>query len=285
LSDQPYIVYLNGEYIPLADAKISVMDRGFLYGDGVYEVIPVFADKPLQLKAHLARLQNSLERISLDNPKSDAEWQEIFNELLDKNPGDDRMIYLQVTRGVYDKRDITIKPGYSPTVLVMLIHVPALDIAKVAEGIAAITVDDFRWNACDIKSTSLVANVMLRQQASAAGVQDAILVKNGIVTEGTASNVFVVKDGLVSTPPTGRTLLPGITRDLIIEIARNANITVQERNLNEAELYGADEIWMSSSTREIAPVIMLNGEPVGDGKPGPLWRQVVDDYQAYKAQL
>lgn len=285
MNEQSDIVYLNGEYMPVADAKISVMDRGFLYGDGVYEVIPVFAGKPLRLQSHLDRLQNSLNRISLDNPNSDEDWRAIFDRLIQDNPGEDRAIYLQVTRGTYPKRDLAIKPDYPATVFVMIMHVPSPNIAKISRGISAVTVDDFRWNACDIKSTALVANVMLRQQATEAGVEDAILIKNGIVTEGTASNVFIIKDGIISTPPTGQTLLPGITRDLVIEIARNANIKVQERHLNEAELYGADEIWMTSSTREIAPVIALNGEPVGDGKPGPLWQQVVDDYQAYKTQL
>jgi D-alanine transaminase len=285
LSEAPGLVYLNGDYLLPQDAKISVMDRGFLYGDGIYEVIPVFNGRPLRLDAHLQRLQNSLDRISLANPNSNTEWHAIFEQLLDKNPGDDRAIYLQLTRGEYPKRDLSISTEYAPTVFSMVMHVPAANVARISKGIAVITVDDFRWNACDIKSISLIANVMIRQQAAEAGVEDAIMLKGGMVTEGTASNVFIVKNGALKTPPLGRNLLSGITRDLVIEIARNASITVEEKEISKAELFDADEVWMTSSTREIAPVITINGETVGNGVPGRIWQQVTQDYQRYKSAL
>jgi len=271
--------------MPVENATVSVLDRGFLFGDGVYEVIPVFGNKLLRLDSHLIRLQNSLNRISLSNPKNDEEWADVFSALLEKNPGEDRAVYLQVTRGAYAKRDLAINTQYPATVFAMVLHVTPPAIEVVSKGISVITVDDFRWNACDIKSTSLLGSVMLRQQASAAKVEDAILIKNGVVTEGTASNVFLVKHGVLITPPTGLLLLPGITRDLVIEIAKNNAIVVEEREIQEAELYDADEIWMTSSTREIAPVIRLNGETVGTGAAGPMWERVMDLYQEYKQVL
>ena len=285
MNDSINTVYLNGEYLPVEQAKVSVLDRGFLYGDGVYEVIPVFHGRPLRLQQHLKRLDNSLGRISLDNPLRHEQWRHIFDTLLDKNPGDDRAIYLQVSRGVYPKRDLSIKQDYPATVFVMIMPVSKPDVARVSRGISAITVEDFRWQACDIKSISLVANVMLKQQAAAAGVEDAILIRGGHVTEGTASNVFIVKDGVLITPPVGNQLLPGITRDLVIEIAVNGNIILEERDIREAELFSADEVWMTSSTREIAPVISLDGEPVGDGRPGPVWQKVMALYQQCKDDL
>lgn len=285
MSDTPNIVYLNGKYLPGEEATISVMDRGFLYGDGIYEVIPVFDGKLLRAEEHLERLQNSLNRISLSDPFNNEQWLAIFSELLKKNSGEDRAIYLHISRGVYAKRDLGINADYPPTVFAMVLHVTPPDIDVVSAGISAITVDDFRWGACDIKSTSLVANVMLKQQAVDAGVDDAILIKNCLVSEGTASNVFIVKNNVLITPPTGHRLLPGITRDLVIEIAKNNAILVEEREIKEAELFYADEIWMTSSTREIAPVIRLNGEVVGTGSAGMMWKQMVDLYQKNKHSL
>ncbi len=279
------IVYLNGSYLPVAEANVSVMDRGFLFGDGVYEVIPVFGDNLLRVDEHLTRLQNSLHRVSMANPFNNDEWQKIFSQLLSKNQGEDRAIYLQISRGAYPTRDLTINKDYPPTVFVMVLQVTLPDMDVLSAGISVITVDDFRWQACDIKSTSLIANVMLKQQAKAEKVEDAILIRNGIVTEGTASNVFLVKDGAIFTPPTGVQLLPGITRDLVIEIAENNAIIVQQQEIKEAELYRADEIWMTSSTREIAPVIRLNGGAVGSGAAGEMWQRLMDLYQQHKRLL
>jgi D-alanine transaminase len=293
LNNTANIVYLNGRYLPVEEATISVMDRGFLFGDGIYEVIPVFGGKLLRADEHLNRLQNSLNRISLSNPFDKNGWLEIFSSLIDKNPGEDRAIYLQISRGAYVKRDLAIQknpavsdsPMVSATVFSMVLQVTPPDIDVVSAGISVVTVDDFRWNACDIKSTSLVANVMLKQQAGDANVEDAILIKNSLVTEGTASNVFLVKNNVLLTPPTGEQLLPGITRDLVIEIAKNNAIVVEERDIQQAELSTAEEIWMTSSTREIAPVIKLNGEIVGSGAAGEMWQRMMDLYQQYKQAL
>ena len=217
-----------------------------------------------------------------------------FFDFAGKNKGGDRAIYLQISRGAYARRDLSIPvqsdTGTGATVFAMVLHVEAPDIDELSAGISVITVEDFRWNACDIKSTSLVANVMLRQQAAEANAGDAILIKNGMVTEGTASNVFMVKNNVLITPPTGRQLLPGITRDLVIEIARNNAISVEEREIQEAELYDADEIWMTSSTREIAPVVTINGNAVNDNTggsavAGAMWQRMMGLYQQYKQTL
>ena len=279
------IVYLNGKYLPIEEATVSVMDRGFLYGDGIYEVIPVFGGELLRADEHLQRLQNSLDRISLNNPLDNKQWLNLFAELLQKNDGDDRAIYLQISRGVYAKRDLGINADFPPTIFAMVLQVTPPDIDVVSAGLSVITIDDFRWAACDIKSTSLVANVMLKQQAVEAGVDDAILLKNCMVNEGTASNVFIVKNNVLITPPVGHQLLSGITRDLVIEIAENNAILVEQRDIREAELFTADEIWMTSSTREIAPIVSLNGEKVGSGKAGEMWQRIVALYQANKNHL
>ncbi len=286
MNDTKNIIYLNGSYMPIETATIPVMDRGFLFGDGVYEVIPAFENKLLRIKGHLDRLQNSLDRISLANPHSEQQWEKIFSNLLSKNQATDKVedhaVYLQITRGVYPKRDLAIDLDYPATVFAMLLPVTPPDLERISAGISVITVDDFRWGACDIKSTSLVASVMLKQQAAAAEVDDAILIKNSMISEGTASNVFIVKNNILITPPTGHQLLPGITRDLVLEIAKKNDILVEVREIKEAELYTSDEIWMTSSTREIAPVILLNGKAVGVGSAGELWKRVVDLYQKYK---
>lgn len=278
-------VYLNGSFMPIEQATVSVLDRGFLFGDGVYEVIPVFGNNLLRVDEHLQRLGRSLSRISLDSPFSDTEWKQRFDELLVRNPGNDRAVYLQITRGAYEKRDLKTQPGIEPTVFMMTLDVPPVDLDVLRKGIETITIEDFRWNACDIKSTSLVANVMLRQQATNYGVLDAILIKGGNVTEGTASNIFIVKDNVLITPPTSRNLLPGITRDLVLELAGENDVKTEVRDVAATELRQADEIWLTSSTREIAPVVNLNDRNVGNGKAGPLWHKMINIYQEYKQQL
>ncbi len=279
------IVYLNGRVIPLAEATVSVLDRGFLYGDGVYEVIPVFGSQPLRLTDHLRRLQNSLDRISLKNPLTDDAWALEFNHLLEKNPGEDRALYLQISRGAYPARALAIKPEHPPTVFIMVMTVKKIDIETVARGIKVITIEDFRWDACDIKSTSLVANVMLKQQASVAKVEDAILLKQGYVTEGTASNVFMVMDNTLVTPPSGHHLLSGITREMVIDLAQENNLPVTIRPITQAELMQADEIWLTSSTREIAPVVQLDGKDISSGIAGPCWRRMMAWYQQHKRSM
>jgi D-alanine transaminase len=213
------------------------------------------------------------------------EWTVTLENLLLRNPGDDRGIYLQITRGAAEYRDLTPSPDLRPTVFIMVMHLKPVDPQQLEAGIDAITVDDFRWHACDIKSISLIANVMMRIQADNAGAVDAIMVRNGRATEGTASNVFVVKNGVLATPPKSRHLLPGITRDLVIELAENNNIDFEVREIDAHELESADEIWLTSSTREIAPVVRLNGNLVGDGRAGVLWKRMIMLYQQFKQEL
>ena len=279
------VVYINGEYLPQSQAKVSVLDRGFLYGDGVYEVIPVFSGKPLRLNKHLERLQRSMNRVLLDNPLTQEQWQEIFQTLLDSNPGGDRSIYLQVTRGAAPVRDLSLSTDVEPTVFVMVNDIKPVDFARLENGIEAVTVDDFRWKACDIKSISLIANVMIRLRANELNVMDAVMVRDGLVTEGTASNIFVVHQGMISTPPKSDCLLPGITRDLVIELARANGFKLEERDIKQDELETADEIWLTSSTREIAPVVKLDDHVIGDGVAGEYWKKIIAIYQDYKQEL
>ena len=279
------VVYINGEFLPQSQASVSVLDRGFLFGDGVYEVIPVFAGKPLRLNEHLERLQRSMHRVSLKNPLAREEWEEIFQTLLDRNPGGDRSIYLQVTRGAAPVRDLSVASDVRPTVFVMVNDIKPVDYTKLENGIEAVTVEDFRWKACDIKSVSLVANVMIRLHANEMNVMDAIMVRDGLVTEGTASNVFMVDNGIISTPPKSDCLLPGITRDLVIELALANGFKLEERDIKQHELDTADEIWLTSSTREIAPVVKLDNHAVGDGVAGEYWKKIIAIYQGYKQEL
>lgn len=273
-------VYLNGTFLPLNEAKVSVLDRGFLFGDGVYEVIPVYGGKAFRLEEHLRRLDRSLEGIRMASPLSDSEWADIFARLID-GPAD-QYIYLQVTRGAQPKRDHAIPAEIEPTVFVMCSPIAPIP----AEGIRAVTVPDIRWHWCHIKAITLLSNVLLRQEAVDRGAAEAILVREGgLVTEGAASNIFIVKDGVVITPPKGNEILPGITRDLVLELAPVHDVPSEERDFTLDELRAADEIWMTSSTREILPVIELDGAPVGQGRPGPVWQKMQGHYQAYKQSL
>ena len=279
------IVYLNGDFIPIDQAKISVLDRGFLFGDGVYEVIPAYGGHLLRLNEHLQRLQNSLDAIHLQNPLNDQQWKSILQQIIDRNEGEDQSVYLHVSRGIAPKRDHAFPAETRPTVFVM--SNPLLPMAKqeLMQGVAAITLDDIRWHACNIKATALLANAMLRQQAVEAGAVEAILIRDGYATEGAASNVFIVLNSVLITPPNGPTLLPGITRDLVLELAQQNGVACEERAITETELKHADEIWLTSSTREILPVITLDKQTIGKGQPGPIWDRMIDIFQSYKVKL
>ncbi|HUL11622.1 MAG TPA: D-amino acid aminotransferase [Methylococcaceae bacterium] len=279
MAQETPIVYLNGEFLPLDRAKVSVLDRGFLFGDGVYEVIPVYGGRPFRLEEHLERLNNSLRGIRMESPLTTEEWKPILARLI---CGDqDQSIYLQVTRGAAPKRDHAFPEGAAPTVFVMCSPIAPIP----AEGVRAITLDDIRWQWCHIKAITLLANVLLRQLAVDRGCAEAILVREGFAVEGAASNLFAVVDGVLLTPPKGHAILPGITRDLVLELALTNDIPAAERDITLEELQRAGEVWLTSSTREILPVIELDGQPVGVGKPGPIWRQMNAIYQAYKQQL
>ena len=277
--------YLNGTFLPLEDASVPVMDRGFLFGDGVYEVIPVYAGRLFRLAHHLQRLRNSLQAVHIDNPLADSDWETMLTELVNRNAIPDQAVYLQVTRGVAAKRDHAFPADTQPTLFAMSTPMTAsADIDSIA-GATAITLPDVRWKLCNLKAITLLPNVMLRQQAVDAGAVEAILIKDGYAIEGAASNVFIVKNDLLITPPNGPALLPGITRDLIIELAANHAIPFREADITEAELFAADEIWLSSSTREISPVTLLDDTVISAGKPGPLWKRMITLYQEYKAAL
>ena len=278
------IVYLNGNFIPMNEAHVPVMDRGFIFGDGVYEVIPVFGGRLFRLSHHLQRLNNSLAAIRLQNPLTDDEWQLALDKLVQQNGDADQSVYLQVTRGVAH-RDHSFPPDTEPTVFAMSSHMKPVEPSLLAQGVAAITLDDIRWQYCNIKSIALLPNILLRQQAVDAGATEAILLRDGEVTEGAASNIFIVTNNTIVTPPKSDCLLPGITRDLVVELAHTNSMACEERAISEAELLTADEIWMTSSTKEILPITNLNDKPVADGKPGPLWKRIYDIYQAYKVTL
>ena len=272
------IVYLNGQYLPLNEAKISVMDRGFLFGDGIYEVIPSYSGNLFHFQEHMERLENSLSSIRLTNPHDRTQWLEILTPLLDANL--DQSVYLQITRGVADKRDHAFPENITPTVFAMSSTIaPFTDVDS---GAKAISIDDSRWELCNVKATTLLANILLRQQAVEKGCAEAILVKDGYVTEGAASNIFAVIDGILITPPKGHEILPGITRDVILEIAGENNIPYSEDIISLDALKTASEIWLTSSTREIIPVVQLDDEIIANGKPGPLWQTMHQLFQAYK---
>ncbi|MDD4913698.1 MAG: D-amino acid aminotransferase [Methylococcales bacterium] len=275
------IVYLNGEYLPLAEAKVSVLDRGFLFGDGVYEVIPAYAGRLFRLEDHIQRLNNSLNGIRLPLNYTVSDWEAIFLPLLDG--GKDQYIYLQITRGYSPKRDHGFPQQTRPTIFAMCSDI--LPFAGRINGIRAITMDDTRWQLCHIKAITLLGNILLRQEALDQGCAEAILVKNGQAIEGAASNLFAVVDGILLTPPKTNDILPGITRDVILELAKKHGIAHREDLISLEALHAASEIWVASSTREIVPVVELDGVSVGDGQPGPVWHAMDQLLQAYKKSL
>ncbi len=274
-------VYLNGDFLPLSEARVSVMDRGFLFGDAVYEVIPAYAGRLFRLDEHLARLDNSLRMIRIENPLSRDAWRDLLVRLGECCPDADQSVYLQVTRGAGERRDHAIPPHIEPTIFAMATAMTPPDPATYAEGIAAITLDDIRWKLCNIKATTLLANVLARAQANDEGATEAILVRDGKALEGAASNLFIVANGLLITPPKSPLLLPGITRDLVLELADAHGVPWCEADIHDNDLNTAEEIWLTSSTKEIMPVTRLNGRAVGDGRPGAHWERMATLYRAY----
>ena len=278
-------VYLDGEFLPLEAARISVMDRGFLFGDGVYEVIPAYGGRLFRLHEHLARLDNSLAEIRITPTLKADEWGRILDKLTSQLPGQDQSIYLQVTRGPSSERNHNIPEVVTPTIFAMTTPLAPPDPDMASRGIAAITLDDIRWRLCNIKAITLLANVLLKDDARRHGATEAILIREGRATEGAASNLFVIEGGTIATPPKSRYLLPGITRDLVLELARDAGIPFREEEIEAGRLASADEIWLTSSTREIMPVTRLDDRPVGNGIPGPMYERLNRLYAGYKAEL
>jgi len=278
------MIYLNGDFMPIEQARIPVLDRGFIFGDGVYEVIPVYSRRPFRLAEHLVRLQSSMDAIRLINPHPTSKWTELVGKIIAGNPWEDQNVYLQVTRGVA-KRDHAFPKDLKPTVFVMASELVPPSAELVRSGARAIVLPDYRWLRCDIKSTSLLGNCMLRTLAADEGCAEAILVRDGELTEASASNVFVVKNGTVLTPPKSHLILPGITYDVVLEILRANAIAHEVRPVAEGELRSAEEIWITSSSREVLAITTLDGKPVGSGKPGPVGERVHALYQQYKARV
>lgn len=280
------ICFLNDDFVPLKDAKVSVLDRGFIFADGIYEVIPAFAGKPFRLEDHLNRLNDNLTAIRIDNPYSTTQWETIFTDLIEKNKylNTDCSIYMQVTRGIA-QRDHVFPENPTPTIFVMINPMPAANPEKLKKGLSVITREDIRWQYCNIKSISLLGNIILKQEAADNNADEAVLIRDGHLTEGSSSNIFIVKDGVIKTPIKDHQLLPGITRDLIVEISNKNNLPCEEVSIKEDELFDADEVWLSSSLKEVSPVCMINDNPVADGVPGSHWRKMYQLFQDYKASL
>jgi D-alanine transaminase len=280
------IVYLNGEFMPIEEARIPVLDRGFIFGDGVYEVIPVYSRHAFRLAEHLQRLQNSLDGIQLQNPYTQAEWIQRINRLIASNTADDQYLYLHITRGVARRDHAFPKPPVVPTVFMMSNPLTTPAEALLQRGVGAITVADNRWLRCDIKAISLLPNVLLRQMAVEADCTESILIReDAFMTEGSASNIFVVKNGTLLAPPKDNFMLPGITYDVLLEIAVAHNIPHQVRKIAKDEVFKADELLLTSSTKEILAITVLDGKPVGDGKPGAMFGRLHELYQDFKRDV
>lgn len=278
------MIYLNGEFMPIEQARVPVLDRGFIFGDGVYEVIPVYSRHPFRLAEHLRRLRASLDGIRLANPHDDAEWARLVRRLIELNEPADQSLYLHVTRGVAT-RDHAFPEGVAPTVFMMSNALSTPPPLQVEMGVGAITAADNRWLRCDIKAIALLPNVLLRQLAVDAGCAEAVLLRDGIMTEGAASNIFVVKDDILLAPPKNNLMLPGITYDVVLELAQADGIKQEVRPIAESELRGADEAWLTSSTKEVLAIVRLDGKAVGGGVPGPLFRRMYALYQEYKGRV
>jgi D-alanine transaminase len=285
-------VYLNGEFLPVEAARVPVMDRGFLFGDGVYEVIPVYSRRPFRLAEHLRRLAANLAAIRIGNPHDESGWTAIVERIVAgaaDDIGDDQSVYLQVTRGPMAVRNHAFPQTVTPTVFVMTEPLVTPAAEQREKGIAAVSAADNRWLRCDIKATSLLANCLLRQRAVDHGCAETVLFRDGVLTEGAASNIFAVKDGVLLAPQKNHLMLPGITYDVVLELAARHGLPTQVRDVIEDEVRNADELWMSSSTREVLPIVTLDDRKVGAGdtvdgagRPGPVFKQMYGWYQDFK---
>ena len=278
------MIFLNGKFMPIEQATVPVLDRGFIFGDGVYELVPVYSRVPFRIDEHLARLERSLHEVRIRNPYSRERWREIIAQLIAQQPYEDQGVYFQVTRGVA-KRDHAFPKGVEPTVFIMsnpLVNPPA---ELVEAGARAVTAADFRWLRCDIKSISLIGNCLLRQLSADVGAVETILLRDGKLTEASASNVFIVKGGVVRGPAKSDLILPGITYDVVIELAQGAGMPLDIGEVSERDLRAADEIWVTSSSKEVLAIVELDGKPIGEGRPGPVFRRMYQLYQDFKRRV
>ena len=275
------MVFLNGRFLPIDEAKIPVLDRGFIFGDGVYELVPVYSRVPFRVDEHLGRLERSLAEVRIKNPYTRAQWREIIDALIAQQPFEDQGVYFQVTRGVA-KRDHAFPAGVEPTVFLMsnpLVNPPR---ELVEHGASAVTAVDNRWLRCDIKAISLLGNCLMRQLSADSGAAETIMFRDAKLTEASASNVFIVGKGIIIGPQKSNLILPGITYDVVVEIARAQRMALELRDVKEAEVRSADEVWVTSSSKEVLAIVKLDGKPVGSGKPGPVFRRMYQGYQDFK---
>ncbi len=278
------MVFLNGKLVPIEEAKVSVLDRGFIFGDGVYELVPVYSRVAFRLDEHLTRLERSLGEARIRNPYSRAQWRKLVYQLIDAQSFEDQGVYFQVTRGVA-KRDHAFPANAEPTVFMMSNPLVAPPPSQVESGAPAVTAVDNRWLRCDIKSISLIGNVLLRQMSAQAGAAETILFRDAKLTEASASNVFVVRRGVIVSPPKSSLILPGITYDVVTELAQANGLPLEFGEVAESEVRAADEIWVTSSSKEVLAIVTLDGRKVGDGRPGPLFRRMYELYQDFKRKV
>jgi D-alanine transaminase len=274
-------VFLNEKLIPIEKAMVSVTDRGFMFGDGVYEVMPFYAHRGFRLEAHVERLLRSLAAVRIPSPYSQEQWLSHIIAFSQQHEESEQSIYVQVTRGPAAIRNHAFPAVMHPTVYMMSEPLTPPD-NKGQHGVAAITATDFRWLRCDIKSISLLANVLLRQYALDCGVSEALLIRDGYLTEGAASNIFIVKNGMLYTPPINHLVLAGVTYEIVLELARTHHIPIGVRAICQEELFTADEVWLTSSTKEIVAITELDQKPIGQGKPGPVFTRMYELYQTFK---
>lgn len=284
MADPLPICYLNGEFQPLREARISPLDRGFLFADSVYEVLPVFKGRMFRFREHFDRLARNLREIRIPSPHTHEEWLTLLNQLIERNGGVEMYVYVQVTRGMeFGRNHAFPEVAVKPSVFAMAAPMPSFTPELRASGLRAVTVEDFRWGRCDIKTTALLANVLMKQQAAEAEAHEAIIVRNGEVLEGASSSLFAVIDGVICTPPNSRSILPGTTRDAALEIAEGERVTI--RRITVDELARASEVLISAATRDVVPITRIDGKPVGDGKPGPVWRRISGAFEALRTRL
>ena len=279
------ICYLNGDYLPLAEARVSPLDRAFLFGDAVYEVLPVYESRPFRLREHLERLDRSLAGIRMSPPLSHGDWARLCEELIARNSARDAYLYLQVTRGAEFGRNHAWPQDLKPTLFAYATALEPLPPSMLEKGVSAVTAADTRWARRDIKSTALLANILLKKLSADAGAYETILLENGALTEGSSTTVHVVKGAVIRTPPNGHHILHGTTRDVVSELARRLGMTSESGRVTESELRAADEIWLAFATRGVLPVTALDGAAVGSGKPGPGFKQMSAAFARYTREL
>jgi D-alanine transaminase len=279
------VCLLNGNFLPLEQARISPLDRAFLFGDAVYEVVPVYGSRPFRLREHLQRLDRSLEGIRMAPVMSHDAWAKLLLDLVSRNDAREAYLYLQVTRGAENGRNHAWPPDLQPTIFAYCTELQPLAAGVLERGVAAVTAEELRWARRDIKSTALLGNVLLKKLANDAGAFETIMLENGELTEGSSTTVHVVKDGVICTPPNGRQILPGTTREVVTELAARLNLTTRSVRVSAAELRSADEIWLAFATRGLLPVTTLDAKPVGSGRPGEHFVRMHAAFLGYIAEL